>query len=70
MSKRLCSSCGVMPAASFATECESCLFTARERKKVRSFVPLFGDAVKRLPNVGECITHRRRGCTVCLKGEK
>ncbi len=67
--KRLCHSCQVMPAAQWATECASCLADDRERRKVRSFVPLFGEEVRSLPNVGICLHHNRKCCGECI-GEK
>jgi len=67
--RRLCHSCRLRPAEPWSSECSECLGLERERRKPRSFVPLFGDQIRVLPNVGECIRHRRRGCQECV-GEK
>lgn len=71
MSKpRLCHSCQLRPATHYSTECGECLGLIKERSRPRSFIPLFGSETRRLPNVGTCERHARRGCLECVKGEK
>lgn len=65
-SRRLCI-CG-QPAAPWSPDCLDCLMQARERRRVRSFVPTFGDQIKRLSGeTGICPACQKRGCMRCAK---
>jgi len=68
--RRLCHSCRFRHAEPWSSECSEFLGLEWERRKPRSFVPLFGSETRVLPNVGECIRHRRRGCQECVGENK
>jgi len=62
---KLCAECGEPLTFGGTTRCMDCVIQA-QRNAQRSWVPMFGAEVKRLPNVGTCERHKRRGCHICV----
>ena len=65
---KLCE-CGEPLTFPGTTLCMDCQIR-KNRYAERAYVPLFGVVEKRLPNVGTCLRHRKRGCILCLGDDK